>query len=374
MSGISQAQRQAERHVRLLCSLGMDWRLLMPDLTKALREVVPIPMLNFGWQNSQLQTEMLYIDWNVPHSDEIAQRLFGEYYLKNRMLEIFKSAEDLAKLPNIVTNEQMLRISKREFERHDFYQSVYQPLQTHHNLCLRLGYENGMLATLLINRPQGEPDFSRSELQALNRLIPFLFNAVNHHQSHASPHRWSDGEPGLIVFDRSGHVDYMDHIAQRLLGYALERRQSVRNYQSWLFPEAPLKQVLSTLAGQLQAIRRGNTHAVPALVKQRNHWGTFEFKGRWLEAHFPGEGHLFAASVQRKIPMPIKIALNLKAYGLSPRTAEVAVRLAMGDTYQQIATRLAISEHTAISHARQIFAQLEVENRADLLAALLREV
>lgn len=372
MNNAIHKKRQAERQVKLLCSLGLNWQLLMPHLFKALREVVAIPQMYFGWHDYQMCGRGFYAEWEALMSDADHQ-LHSQFYEKNRMLEVFLSNAENAKLPVISHGSQMLRVNQRSFQNSDFYNVIYRPQQNHHLWNLRLGYENGMLATLLINRPPGDSDFTHTELQAMSRLIPFLSNAVKHHQSYEYPLSWTEDEPGLLIFDSQGKVHFMDSSAKYLLNHAVERRTIARNNQYFIHHESPLTLLLRKLAGLLEAIRSDKPDAKPAVIQQKNHWGTFEFKGRWLHPNEPGEGQLFAANLQRRIPLPLKIALRLKSAPLSQRELEVISKLAAGENYQHIAKKLSISEYTVISHSRQALRKLNVENRTELLATLLSD-
>jgi DNA-binding CsgD family transcriptional regulator len=58
---------------------------------------------------------------------------------------------------------------------------------------------------------------------------------------------------------------------------------------------------------------------------------------------------------------------------LSPREKEIARMVAMGHKNQSIADVLGISAWTVSTHLRRIFAKLDVNSRAAMVAAVLRE-
>ena len=64
-------KRRLENHLRLLCCLGLDWRLLMPDLFQALRALVPFPQGSFVLYNNQLQGFDGFSDWSFSESDAV---------------------------------------------------------------------------------------------------------------------------------------------------------------------------------------------------------------------------------------------------------------------------------------------------------------
>jgi DNA-binding CsgD family transcriptional regulator len=55
---------------------------------------------------------------------------------------------------------------------------------------------------------------------------------------------------------------------------------------------------------------------------------------------------------------------------LSPREADFCLLLAAGHSRPEIAERLGVSEHTAITHGRSVYAKLGVHNRVELLDRL----
>ena len=57
--------------------------------------------------------------------------------------------------------------------------------------------------------------------------------------------------------------------------------------------------------------------------------------------------------------------------GLTPREAQVALRIMRGDTSRDIAVALACSEHTVGDHVRSINRKLGTDNRLGLVRALL---
>jgi DNA-binding CsgD family transcriptional regulator/PAS domain-containing protein len=63
-----------------------------------------------------------------------------------------------------------------------------------------------------------------------------------------------------------------------------------------------------------------------------------------------------------------------KLFGLTPKEASLALRLAGGDSLQQAARTLGISTNTARAHLRSIFAKTGVDRQAKLVRVLLKSV
>jgi DNA-binding CsgD family transcriptional regulator len=60
-----------------------------------------------------------------------------------------------------------------------------------------------------------------------------------------------------------------------------------------------------------------------------------------------------------------------RAFGLTPREAQVCLQLAAGRTDEQIADSLGISYWTVRTHLRKVFIKFDVANRVELTRALV---
>ena len=296
--------------------------------------------------------------------------LLTEFYQKDRLSELFITGSQIMKLPAITRSAQWLRVEPRVYLKHDFFQYVIRPSQAHHQLHLRFNVNSDYFGLLTINRPQGEADFNSAELDTLQRLLPFMTHAFKDSDFPVS-NSWMDAESGLILFDANGRIMHMDEIAEKILDYALERRQ--QNRPHWRVPRIDplLPDILKTMTMNLHAIASGKANAEPPHIRRCNRWGHFEFRGRCLPAMCSDTDPIFVATVQRLVPLPLKLALNLKRHTLSVREAQVALAEALGETHAKIAQKLYISERTVIGHTRKIYDKLEVTNRTELLTKLI---
>ncbi|NOU14348.1 MAG: helix-turn-helix transcriptional regulator [Methylococcaceae bacterium] len=256
--------------------------------------------------------------------------------------------------------------------RHDLYQTIERPSGTHHALSLRLAYRNGLMAILVINRTVGDLCFSSEEIRVLENLCPFLSAAINHPVV-VSSNNWCDAEQGLLMFDRFGVLHHLDANAKQIMDYALERRAQVRHTFALPYRAPWLTSLLKTLAARLDAIRRGDANATPAVIRMRNYWGQFEFRGYWLEATQLEHDSLYAANVFRLTPLPLRLAYGVNKQDLSLRESQVALAISLGETHRQIADKLNISERTVIGHSQQIYDKLSIANRVELLALLINQ-
>ena len=63
-----------------------------------------------------------------------------------------------------------------------------------------------------------------------------------------------------------------------------------------------------------------------------------------------------------------------KLFGLTPKEATLALRLAGGDSLQEASATLGISTNTSRAHLRSIFAKTGVDRQAKLVRVLLKSV
>jgi len=337
----------------------------MPSLFQALRALVPFPQASFVCYNHDMQGLDGFSDWRFPEAEAVSAYLYSEYYQKNRMQELFLHGSEIVKLPAISRAEQWLRIGWQEYLAHDFYHCVTEPSQMHHHLHLRLRNKDGVIGVLTINRPRSEADFSAAEQDTLWRLLPFLTQALEQPVSETH-NSWIDAEQGLIIFEPAKLL-YMDDMAQKLLEFALERRQ--QSSRGWFVPrlDSLLDHILTTLVKRLQTLSNDD----PTCIQQCNRWGRFEFRVRKLGAAEEGKSGIYAATVHRLTPLPLRLALGLGKQRLSFRESQVGLALALGDSHIKIAEKLNICERTVIGHSQQVYDKLSVANRVELVAALI---
>lgn len=97
--------------------------------------------------------------------------------------------------------------------------------------------------------------------------------------------------------------------------------------------------------------------------------------GRWATLHaepMTGEHGTFAVIIEPSRPADIGLIAAL-AYGLSPRESELVLSLARGESTDEIADSLFISQHTVRGHLKTIFEKTGVSSRSELVARLFRD-
>lgn len=91
--------------------------------------------------------------------------------------------------------------------------------------------------------------------------------------------------------------------------------------------------------------------------------------GRWLTFSATPLGDDLAVVVEQVRPQQLA-EIIVRARGLTPRERQVVEQVVRGRSNRQIATSLALSEHTVQDHLKAVFAKFDVTSRNELVAAL----
>jgi non-specific serine/threonine protein kinase len=120
---------------------------------------------------------------------------------------------------------------------------------------------------------------------------------------------------------------------------------------------------------------------------QRHHYGPYIEAARaqveeaaWEEAWAEGRAMALEEAVEYALTTEEEQSSSVRATApeeppapLTRREREVAVLVGRGLTNRRIAEELSISEHTAITHVRNILKKLEIHSRAEITARLAEQ-
>lgn len=211
---------------------------------------------------------------------------------------------------------------------------------------------------LILFRETDAPDFSSAELRLLSSIGPTLARAVRRCLLLSEvTHRDADTGPGIVLLRRTGGE--------------LAVETASRAAQRWLddVPDGALQGsgvpvVVASLAERALA---ADDRSARVRLRARS--------GEWLTLHVdvlasdePGVDRL---SVVIEPTRPHELAeVIAAAYELSDRERAVARLAVAGLTNREIATAMWLSPHTVSDHLKNVFAKLDVTNRAELTARL----
>jgi DNA-binding CsgD family transcriptional regulator len=232
------------------------------------------------------------------------------------------------------------------------YERFYRPNGIHSQAAVALPAPAGIIIGIAVNR--GTEGFSQTDRRLLELLRPHLVHAYRAVQVRTDTsllgkvlgaHGW-----GVVLVDSDGRVvrstrETIDAAAR----YGLDVAEGAR------LAAGPL--------GQVRQIIRSYDPATPAAAS----------------APIPivGAAGTLAAIVVPSAVGPHVVLLraesstdSLRAAGLTARQAEVALRLAAGESNREIANELGISPATARKHLESVFSRLGVKHRAAAVARI----
>lgn len=247
--------------------------------------------------------------------------------------------------------------------RSEFHQRCMVPAGLHASLCIRLGVEGGSLAGLLaLGRPPGEK-FRRAERQAMATLQPEIARACRDNLVDRIEHpKPAIEEQGLLLIDRSGNLLHRDAAGQRLL--YLAAHPYLDSAQVLLQRESAILHQLASAARDIPTAPGGGTQQ-PSLRVCHDR-GQYDFRIHVLDA----EGGLYGVVVSRGTPPLTRVARRLLNLRAGPRQKEIAILLAHGLSYPEIALELGVASSSVVTQVRQLFTKYGVYSREELIAAL----
>jgi DNA-binding CsgD family transcriptional regulator len=358
------SRRSAEAHFKQLCLSGLNARLMMSELLGVLHGIVPWTNCGVFWADDQGQIANAYL---AHIGNEALVHGFFDYLPRIQGTLMMHFGEMLAIPGPVFPLEQMLRVERGVFERHEFYQELCIPLcieQTLH-VTLRSGRETvGILAP---TRTRSEPPFVGEETHALARLAPLLAHALLAQESFHGP--WTDGpEQGLVILSREGSVQHVSQTARRLLYYL--HRPSPPAGPAYTIKPSNIAVFQEQLFRKFAECMRGPSAHVPVFSLE-NGWGRLTLRTYWLDpAGGEGEG-LIGVIVQRQEPLSLKLIRALSTTTLSMREREIALQMCLGDSYPDIAKKFHLSHRTVVAHSQNILNKLGIDKRTDLRPLLL---
>jgi DNA-binding CsgD family transcriptional regulator len=113
--------------------------------------------------------------------------------------------------------------------------------------------------------------------------------------------------------------------------------------------------------------------AAPVL-RRRSSWGEFVLRAYWLDTpQAEAFSRFIGITIERREPLSLGLWRTIEALPLSRREKQVCLLLARGHDTANAARAMGVSEHTAVSHRRNLYNKLGVANRLMLIERLRRD-
>lgn len=368
-------------HFKQLCCLGLPGQQVMPTLLAALHEVVPSYANYFFWIDAHGKLSNVLFE-NLDEVVNLMPLYLGEFADTREREVVSSAAESLRTRRGVWTVSESLKVDRRTYHRHDFYQLLMRPSGFHDGLRAAVCDGARPLGIMGLGRKEAEVGFTRRDMRMLAALLPFLGHALTV-PADTSVHYTEGQDEGMLIVDESSRICYQSAQARKLIFYATHPRVDGSTLSSLAGKEA-LRSGLAMLVQRLKASTAASAdiEARPPVWRHGNHWGEFVFRAYWMDAAgaagysdvgdaAPEPGGMIAISVRHNEPVALKLQRELQDQPLSPRQQEVGLWLAQGASFPQIAKQLGLSKRTVENHANNIYTKLNVTNRVELAGKLL---
>jgi DNA-binding CsgD family transcriptional regulator len=348
---------KALSHIRQLCNLGVESHSVMPAVMQALHTLIPSSHNVFIWTNPQGQPVDRYCEVYSPVVQlAYAQNLAGK--------------PDLAAIARDGKAVGNMQHRPPEFYASPYYNEVHRPMRARRSLDAVVRTASGTQGVLVLHRDSDDA-FSDAEAQDLEGILPYLRNIWTLPSNHSSDIFAETADHGTIICDGSGRVHCRSTSASQML--LMAQTQGVLSK-----PESPadLPIELMAIVHRLVDLRASDPLGCVPALQVRNRWGQFVFRAMWLDGMvdsatpYGASDALVSISVWRQEPLAVSVVRGFQDSPLSPKQRDVALRLVVGRSAEEIVTELSISATTYKDHLRKIYEKLGISKRADLIRQL----
>jgi DNA-binding CsgD family transcriptional regulator len=352
-------QSSVRARIRQLCCLGLPSELLIASLLPTLRELVPSDSAGFFWVDSRGEMQNLYAERLLPPE---VMALYFERYYDGREASFRKGFLERAAAPDGVVATS----ADDDLRKTPYYNEILRRLDAHHVLYGIVREQGAALGQLSLYRPVDAPAFSPRERNDLASIMKYVAHGVAMGDGPlpegASGYAFRDSDDeAMLVIDRAGNLRHGSEKARRLLLLATTSDINPASLKAAV-NDRPM-QVLKTLCARLVAIARGEDSAPPVITLDTK-WGRHILRAYWLDDDPFAPEALVGVRLQRQEPMILRFVEAMGRLPLSPQQREIALKIAMGKSNQEIAEGLGVSANTVAYHIKQLFLKLDVHDRA----------
>jgi DNA-binding CsgD family transcriptional regulator len=165
----------------------------------------------------------------------------------------------------------------------------------------------------------------------------------------------------MLVTDRAGNIRHGSEKARRLLLLATTSEINPESLKAAVNERAHA--ALKALCAKLDAVARGE-ESTPPVLSLDTKWGRHVLRAYWLDDDSEAADALIGIHLQRQEPMILRFVEAMGRLPLSPQQREIALKIALGKSNQEIAEGLGVSGNTVAYHIKQLFLKLDVHDRA----------
>lgn len=273
-------------------------------------------------------------------------------------------------------------LSDEEFLEHPSYEMFYKRSRVF-QLEYRVFLEDGPIhAGIVLTRSEGRPNFSSSEIEALDLLLPHLARAFRLRFRIAHVYKQNDMitslidrlPGGVMVVNAGKRLEYANASALEMLasvdGLKLTSEKIIIADRT--NKERDLRRAVEQVLDDSDS--EASTEATLS-IERNSGKRPYELLLRRLEtgegSPFPGEPMVSIFIGDESYEPNMDGEMLVKMFDLTPSESRLAMLLAGGRSLNQIAAEVSISKHTARTHLKRVMSKTNTHSQGELIRLLL---
>jgi DNA-binding CsgD family transcriptional regulator len=342
-------------HLSQLARLGLPSRTVIPEMLKALADLIPSHFCMFVWVDRLGRPVDFHLPWIIPAALEVNAALLACDDMK---VPSFASLVRRGKPFGVAAETTRMP----EFRGSLFYNECCRPYGIGHGFDVFVHEGQEVCGVVLATREPGSCDYSRREIELLIAVVPAFAHALAADRLDLPDDYADSSDRTVLTLDGDGHLIEASRgyetVLRALLGIQFDQK----------FRRRTLEEALPDFFAPL--IRRAGRE--PAVARTTPY-------GRMVVRLYPVEPPLglsqdggaveaqsYYALIERQIPLGLKVLSRLAELDLSPREREVARHLVLARAPGEIMRDLGIGAHTLHDYRRRIYRRVGVASREEL--------
>jgi DNA-binding CsgD family transcriptional regulator len=269
-------------------------------------------------------------------------------------------------------------VARDVFRQSEYYQAFCRPLQVEYALAVYLGSYNGLRAWLNISRSECKGDYTPAEIGFFEKLAPHLqrafriYSLLEQYRSENSIYSRTIDNMNIatVLVDGAGAVTNMNESAARILtahpcvantetGIVFSNKVDNKQYECLIRKLIDYDQDADYEA---MTACNGSEHQISILMRRIKRLTQREFVNSPAAIIY----------MKESANQPFAVTATVSSlFGLTRTEARLAVMLSNGQDLEQIAVGLGVTEQTARTYCKRVFAKTGTRRQADLVRLIL---
>ena len=165
--------------IRQLCCMGLPAQTVATSLLSQINSLLPSNGSTLFWCSPDGQITNMISQQN--EAMEILPLYFNEFHEK-REREVFLGWSESLRFTQAAHFDQMLRVPRKQFLKHEFYGEILSVIGMHYGLCLTVRDEQACRGFLHLHRRQDNRDYSAEERQTLDQIHQYLAHIMGNNE------------------------------------------------------------------------------------------------------------------------------------------------------------------------------------------------